>query len=147
MEFEEALHKAGGFIKEAKGKGYFLSSVFSSIKNPAEIVSEWTLHFCGNGKSLDCYVTGNNIVVEESHSLGEAKELDTGKVKVSATEALATAGRGNKNAVTILLSLHGSPPVWTINFITAAMTVTTIDVSAETGKIIREETTSILKRV
>ena len=143
MELEEALHKAGGFIKEAKGKGYFLSSVFSSIKSPDEIIGEWVLHFCGKGKALDCYVS-EELVVEESHSLGEAKELDTRKVKVSATEALETAGR--RNAITILLSLHGSPPVWTINFITAAMSVTTVDVSAETGNITREETTSILKK-
>jgi len=30
MEFEEALHKASSFMK--KYKGYFLCSVFSSIK-------------------------------------------------------------------------------------------------------------------
>ena len=51
-----------------------------------------------------------------------------------------------KGAISTLVSLHRSPPVWTINLIKADMNVTTFDVNAETGKITREETTSILKR-
>lgn len=144
MEFEEALHKASAFMKEAGSKGYFLSSIFSSIKGGG--ISEWVLHFSGKGKAMDCYVKGDSVTVEESQSLGEAQELDTGKVKVSAGKALEAARRSNKDAITILLSLHGSPPVWTINFISAAMNATTVDVNAKTGKITREETTSILRR-
>lgn len=144
MEFEEALRKAASFMKEAVGKGYFLSSLFSSIKGGE--ISEWVLHFSGKDKAVDCYVTADSVTVEESQSLGESQELDTGKAKVSAGKALEAARRSNKDAITILLSLHGSPPVWTINFISAAMNATTVDVDAETGKITREETTSILRR-
>lgn len=144
MELEEALHKAAGFIKEAGEKGYFLYSVFSSIKAASGGIDEWVLHFYGKGKALDCYVN-EELVVEESQSLGEPVELDITKVKVTANKALETVGK-NKNAMTVLFSLHGNPPVWTINFITASMSVTTFDVDAETGKIIRKKTVSILKR-
>lgn len=141
MELEEALHKAEGFIKEAGKKGYFLCSIFASIKDVE--ISEWILHFYGGGKALDCYVS-DKVVVEESQSLGEPVELDAGKVNISASKALEIAGR--RPAITTLLSLHGAPPTWTINFITAAMSVTTFDIDAGTGKITREEMSSILKR-
>ncbi|MBI2076113.1 MAG: PepSY domain-containing protein [Candidatus Aenigmarchaeota archaeon] len=143
MEFEEALHKAGSFIKEAKAKGYFLCSVFSS--STTSVFDEWILHFAGKDSALDCYIRGDAIHVDETRSIGEPVELNLTKVKVSISEALDSVGKP-KSAVSTLVSLHRSPPVWTINFIKADMTVTTFDVNAETGKITREETASILKR-
>ena len=147
MEFEEALRKASGFME--KYKGYFLCSVFSSIKNvngkPSDCTGEWILHFSDKRKSLDCHITDDTIRVDDAQSLGEPVELDVSSVSISPDKAIGSTGFVLKKAVTILVSLHSSPPVWTINFIKAGMTVTTFDVDAETGKITREETTSILR--
>lgn len=148
MEFEEALRKASGFIKESKAKGYFLCSAFSSITfNHSEIIGadEWILHFSHNSKnSIDCCVKGDDITVEEGQSLSES-ELDITRIKMSLGKALESAGFKSK-FITMLVSLHGSPPVWTLAFITPGMAATMYDVDAETGKIIREETKSIIRR-
>ena len=147
MEFEEALRKASGFMK--KYKGYFLCSVFSSIKNvkgkPSDCAGEWILHFSDKRKSLDCHVADDAVRVDDAQSLGEPIELDVRSVSISLDKAIESTGVILKKAVTILVSLHNSPPVWTINFIKADMTVTTFDVDAETGKITREDTTSLLR--
>ena len=99
----------------------------------SDCIDEWILHFRSKGskKSLDCYVKGDAIQVEETIS--------------GVDQAFDSVG-WQKNTVSILISLHGSPPVWTINFIKADMNVTTFDVNAEAVKITREEMTSILKR-
>ncbi len=144
MEFDEALLKAGSFLKEAESKGYFLCSVFSS--STTSVFAEWIFHLSGKEKALDCCVKGDAIQVDEAHSIGVPEKLDMEKVKITAAKALESLISKHKNPLTILVSLHGSPPVWTINFISAAMTATAYDISAETGEMKREETTSILRK-
>ncbi len=148
MDLKEALLRADGFLRESERRGYFLCSVFSSIKNPKDDmgIKEWVLHLYGKDGALDCYVNDDGVAVEESQSVGEPAKLDVDRVKVTANDALSMSERSAAGAITILLSLHGSPPVWTINFFAANMSVTTVDIDARTGDVMREETTSVLRK-
>ncbi len=145
MELEEALRKADVFLKESAKKGSFLCSAFSSIKSPDAGIDEWVLHLCGSGKSMDCYV-GDEVSVEESQSIGNPVKLEMSRVRVAAEAALSKAKRHAAGEIMVLISLHGSPPVWTVNFIMPNMGVTTVDVDAESGEITREERTSVLRK-
>lgn len=159
MEFSEALEIAESNDSVRKLKGFFLGSGFASINTGKtnEEIAEWTLLYYNPGKKtvIDCCVSEKMLTVgEEMPALKEMEELDIGKVRMAFHEAMdVAAARIKKKALNILISLHMKDAggkkyaVWTIAFVTQDMSVTSVDIDSSSKKILKEETTRLIKRV
>lgn len=156
MKIEEAVKKAGANEHVQKLNGYFLGSCFASLTDEKK-VKEWTLLYYSpqTNKVVDCFVNEKFVTVgEETPAIGEMKELDVGEVKIDINRTLALLGeKFKKKTINTLISLHmkdfsgKSMTVWTVGFVTQDISVTSFDVDASTGKILKEETTRLIKRL
>lgn len=151
MEATEAIEKAMTNEDVKKLKSYFLCSCFACIKGVKDSINEWTLMFYNphTNKIVDCFVNDRFVTVgEETLPLKEVEEADFGHVAIRAGKALdAVSKKFSKSTINVLITLHRKPPVWTINMITPDMTATTFDIDAKSGRITREETTSLVRRL
>ncbi len=162
MELKEALNAAMSFPQVMSLRNYFLASVFSMIEEGGE-VKEWTFMFYepASGKVRDCVVSKNDngntkvkypykIRLEEDRpSRAEMKELRADNIKISVDDALSTAKKNyKKKSINILITLHSrEKPTWTITFIGADITATSIDIDAMTGDITREESADLTRKL
>lgn len=162
MEFSEALEKAEGNENVQSLKGFFLGSSFASISTDKQAengddVNEWTLLYYSPTKKsvVDCFVSEKIVTVgEETPAIKEMHELQVTRVKVPLHEALSLAdGHVKKRPLNILISLHTKDIgektyiVWTMGFVTAEMTVISVDIDATNGKVLKEETTRLIRRL
>jgi uncharacterized membrane protein YkoI len=160
MELSEALERAEQDDHVQKLKSFFLGSAFASInadEDKSRKIREWTLLYYNPAKNsiIDCSVSDKFVTVgEEMPAIKEVAELDVSRVKVPLHQAFAAADSCmKKKALNILISLHTkeisgkSYTAWTIAFVTADMSVTSVDVDASTGKILKEETTRLVRRL
>lgn len=160
MELSEALDRAEKNENVQRLKDFFLGSGFASIntdKQKDEGIKEWTLLYYNPAKKsvVDCFVNEKFVTVgEETPAINEVQELDVSKVKTTLQAALKTTSNSlKKKPLNILISLHMKDinnkhcAVWTIGFVTADMSVTSYDIDASNGKIAREETTRLLRRL
>ena len=149
MLFSEAVKIAGESGKIRRLKNYFLGSLFASVH---ESMGEWTLHFYNpeSHTTRNCTVAldGTVELEEDVPALNALKKLDVTTVKITPEKAMQTATEdyGIPPVQTLLtLSMKGGP-VWTVSIISAALTVTSYDISAETGAIMETRTASIMQR-
>lgn len=157
MNLLDAVEKAEHNENVQKLKGYFLGSVFASVSDTADEVSEWTvLYYNPHTRSVvDCFVNENFVTVgEETPAIKEIEELRMDDVKIGAEDAMAIVEKLFKGkAINILISLHekeldnAARTVWTIAFVTQAMSVTSYDIGASSGEIVKEETSSLIRKM
>lgn len=151
MEVTEAIRMAGASKDVKRLKNYFLCSCFACIKHAKEDITSWTLLYYNptTKKVLDCFVNDKFVTIgEETPPLGEVEKADFSRVKISAEEAIDMAAKNfSKSTINVLITLHKKRLVWTINFISGDMMATTFDIDADTGKITREDTTSLIRRL
>ena len=151
MEAEEAIRRAGQDERISSLEGYFLCSCFACINSPDKEVNEWTLLYYNPSiqKVLDCFVNEQFVTPgEETPPIAEIEKADLSQVKISHNTALSIAKENFKGGtISVLITLHKNPLVWTINLISPAMIATTLDIDAESGKILRKEETSLVRKV
>jgi hypothetical protein len=151
MELQEAVKRAMKDVKVTSLKNYFLASVFS-ITEEHKGIKEWTLLFYNpsENKVRDCFVNEKFVTLgEEQAAQKSLAEVDAKKVKVKVEKALELAkAKYNKKTINILVSLHKKESLlWTITMIGADITATSYDIDAATGKLIHEDTVSLMKRI
>ncbi len=157
MNLLEAVDKAEQNENIKKLKGYFLGSIFASINSGAKGVAEWTLLYYNPGTKsvVDCFVSEKFVTVGEyTPAIKEIERIDVDYAEIDIDDALQIAGNAfKKPSINTLVSLHKkefagkSTLVWTMAFITADMSATSFDVNAANGKILNEETTSLIRKM
>src|SRR3989338_2784179 len=150
MLFSEAVKITGESEKARRLENYFLGSLFASVHGS---IGEWTLHFYDpkTHKTVNCTVHENRTVELEAESpaLGRLEKLDISRVKISPDEAVQAAlADCNMPPVQTLLTLamKAGAPVWTVSLISAALSVSSYDVSAEDGSIKEKRIASMMQR-
>ncbi len=151
MQLEEALRRAMSDIKVMSLDDYFLSSCFS-ITEEGKPITEWTLLFYNprTNKTRDCFVNDKFVTLDdEMEAQKEMTELGNELPKMRAEDAIKTAQKKyGKKTINILVSLHTiDKPAWAITMIGADITATTFEIDANTGHIMKEDTTSLMKRL
>lgn len=150
MEVNEAIEKASNNEDVKKLQNYFLCSCFACVKDKNDKITEWTLLFYNPDKNVvvDCFVNSKFVTIgEETPPLTEIEKPDFDEAKVNVGDAISAVKNFKKNTINVLITLHKSPLIWTINMITPDMMATTFDIDAKTGKILREEETSLIRRL
>ena len=151
MEVKEAIEKARRDEGVRKLTGYFLCSCFACLKDKKDKITEWTLLFYNprNNKVIDCFVNSKFVTIgEETPPLAEVERPDFNDISVGAEDALDSAAKKfSKSTINVLVTLHKNPAVWTINFISGDMMATTFDIDTKTGKILRQEETSLIRKL
>ncbi len=151
MELETAIGKAMSDMKVMSLDNYFLASIFS-ITEEGKDITDWTLLFYNpeTKKTRDCFVNDSFVTLgDEMPAQKDMKELNAANMKIGVVEAMDTALKNfNKKIINILISLHTAQQlVWTITLVAADITATSFDIDAETGKVLKEETVSLMKRL
>ena len=151
MQVKDAIERAEKSDEVKKLHGYFLCSCFASIKDKDEKVKEWTLLFYNHEKKvvLDCFVNEKFVTIgEETPPISDVERPDLSGLKITVDEALEKVVKNfSKSIINILITLHSKKSlVWTINLITKDMMATTFDIDANSGEIVREETTSLISQ-
>ncbi|MBS3051326.1 MAG: PepSY domain-containing protein [Candidatus Aenigmarchaeota archaeon] len=151
MDVSYAIEKANANEDIKKLRDYFLCSCFACIKHADEKISQWTLLYYNPqaNKVVDCFVNDKFVTIgEETPPLAEIEKPDFNGLNVQAEDALATARENfRKSTINVLITLHQNPLKWTINFISSDMMATTVDVDAKSGRITRQEETSLIRRL
>jgi|GEM_PF-2651978 len=156
MKVGDAVSRAETNENVRKLKGYFLGSCFASLNEGQEEVTEWTMLYYNSKKNtvVDCFVSEKFVTVgEETPAIKEITGIDTDEVRIDAEDAVTRAKDVLKNrALNVLISLHNKEIenrerlVWTVGLVTPDFSVTSYDIDAVTGKILREETTRLIRR-
>lgn len=157
MKLKEAAEKAGKNENVRKLKGCFLSSGFACLSDDNKTVNEWTILYYNTKRRtvVDCFVNDRFVTVgEETPAIKDMQELDIDSVVISVEEALDIVDKHFKRkTINILISLHMKEfdgknlTVWTIGMIAPDISVTSFDIDANTGKILKEETTRLIRKV
>ena len=151
MQLEEALRRAMSDIKVMSLDDYFLASCFS-ITEEGKPITEWTLLFYNpkTKKTRDCFVNDKFVTLDdETEAQKEMTELGKELPKIHVEEAIKIAQKKYaKKTINILISLHTIEKLaWAITMIGADITATTFEIDAKTGHILKEDTTSLMKRL
>lgn len=152
VDVSEAMEKASNSSDVKKLKSYFLCSCFACIKKTDEKIDHWTLLYYDEKakKVVDCFVNEKFVTIgDETPPIAEIEKPDFGDLQITAEEAIEKAGENyRKSTLNILITLHQKGSlVWTINFISGDFMATTVDVDAKNGKILKEEETSLVRRL
>jgi len=157
MNLNEAVERAERDEHVQQLKGYFLCSSFATLNENQNNIKEWTLlYYSPSSKSVvDCFVSEKFVTVgEETPAVNEIQKLELYNVKIDVSDALSIAEqRFKKKPLNILMSLHKKQinnkayTVWTLAYITPDMSATSFDIDATSGKILKEERTSLIKRM
>ena len=151
MEFQEAITKAMGNSKVTTLKDYFLASIFS-ITEEGKGITEWTLLFYNKQthKIVDCFVNDKFVTLDqEMPAQKEMERLEAPENAIEVEKAIEIAKKNySKKTINILISLHMAPHLmWTITMIGSDISATKFDIDAKSGKIVKEETTSLMKKI
>lgn len=161
MEFLEALEKAND-SKESKEKikNMTLCSALTFMDIDKDTYpKKWEINYFDQDKKLITQVTvqtdGQVIVHKEAVPFNEKLQVcsvNLGAIKIGAITALESAKEHEKKnfgqqtqKIFISLQSENDKAVWTVNFITKVLSIVTIKVDAETGKIISGKIKNILK--
>ncbi|HLC67274.1 MAG TPA: hypothetical protein VJI12_00145 [archaeon] len=152
MQLKIAADKAAKEEKIRTLRGYFLGSCFACIKNKNDIITEWTFLYynTSTGKAVDCFVNDKFVTVsDETRAVNPVKEMNIDDLHIGIEKAIDIADKKfSKNTINILITLHKREHLmWTINMISADMNAITYDIDAGSGKILREETTSLARKL
>ena len=151
MEVSDAIERAKNNEDVRKLAGYFLCSCFACLKQSKDRINEWTLLFYNKKKNtvLDVFVNDKFVTIgDETPPIKEVEEPDFDTVEIGIEEALEALKDFKKSTINVLITLHKKGiMVWTISMITTDMMATTFDVDAVTGKIVKEETMSLVRRL
>lgn len=154
MRLEDAARRVEDNEQVKRLGNFFLGSVFASLTEVSD-VKEWTMLYYNPATRnvVDCMVNEKYVTVgEETPAINEMEKIDVTDAKISIDKAFKIINFAKK-PVNILISLHkkeinkAKRTVWTIGMITQDMSVTSYDVDAITGKILKEETTSLIRRL
>ncbi len=149
MQVKEAISRAEKEEKIRKLHGYYLGSCFACLKAREPII-EWTLLYYNPEKKMavDCFVNDKFVTVsEETRPLKDIEKMDMDEVHIGVEKAMELTNY-RKKIISILITLHRREKMlWTINMIGADFSATTYDVDTKTGKILREETTSLIRKL
>ena len=151
MELEEAIKRAMDDIKVMSLDDYFLASVFSIIEEGKD-VTEWTLLFYNpkTKKTRDCFVNEKFVTLgEEMQAQKEMKEVIALEAKTHVNDAIKTAQQKyGKKTINILISLHMTDRIcWAITMIGTDITATSYEIDGTDGKVLSENTVSLMKRL
>jgi hypothetical protein len=156
MNLDDAIRRAGANDQVQRLKDFFLGSIFASLTE-FSAVKEWTLlYYNPRTKTVvDCLVNEKFVTVgEETPAINEMQRLQTDDVRVSVDKALSTVrSQFKKTAINILISLHNkeiekkSYVVWTIGLVTQDIAVTSFDIDAASGAVLKEETTRLIRKL
>ncbi|MEK6888007.1 MAG: PepSY domain-containing protein [Candidatus Aenigmatarchaeota archaeon] len=152
MDPQDAIEKARNNEDVKRLTDYFMCSCFACIKDIKDEINEWTLFFYNEKKKLviDCFVNDKFVTLgEETPPLSTVEKPDFSERQVTIKEALEIVGKKfTQKTINVLITLHQKGTlVWTINMITPGMMAVTFDIDAKTGKIIKEEETSLIRRL
>ena len=152
MQVTEAIRKAQDNEDVKKLHGYFLCSCFACIKSRDDKINEWTLLFYNPEKNvvLDCFVNDKFVTIgDETPPMSGVEKPDFSEARITVEEAMESVSKKfSKTTINILITLHRKGSlIWTINMITSDMMATTFDIDAKTGKILREDTTSLIRKL
>lgn len=152
MQIRAAVEKAESDDRIKTLRDYFLGSVFACIKDKSDVITEWTLLYYNTrtGKAVDCFVNDKFVTVsEETRPVNPVKKMDAGDAHIGVEKAIATASeKFRKKTINILITLHHTEKlVWTLNMISPDLSATTYDIDAANGNIVREETTSLMRKI
>ena len=151
MDVSEAIEKASNSSDVKNLKSYFLCSCFACIKKMDEKIDHWTLLYYDEKakKVVDCFVNSEFVTIgDETPPIAEIERPNFDDLQINAEDAIEIAARNyRKSPLNILLTLHQNPLKWTVNFISGDFIATTVDVDAKSGKILRKEETSLVRRL
>lgn len=152
MDVRQAIEKASNSSDVRKLKSYFLCSCFACIKKMDEKIDHWTLLYYDEKarKVVDCFVNDKFVTVgDETLPIAEIEKPNFDDLQITAEEAIGKASENyRKSTLNVLITLHHKGSlVWTINFISSDFVATTVDVDAKAGKVLREEETSLVRRL
>ncbi|MFH0832906.1 MAG: hypothetical protein V1900_04255 [Candidatus Aenigmatarchaeota archaeon] len=138
MKLHDAIALADDKVSK-KADGYFLVSCFAAVRN--DKINEWVLHFFNpkTNKTVDCFVGKDAEIGEVSDAIKEMKKLEIANVKISAEQALSRVDKTGQ----IFMILHNC--VWTINVIETDMSVTNYEIDANSGKVIKKDSSNLVK--
>ncbi|MEM7819663.1 MAG: PepSY domain-containing protein [Candidatus Aenigmatarchaeota archaeon] len=130
---------------------FFLGSAFTCITED-ENITEWTLIFYNpkTNRTIDCCVNDNFITLgEETQALSKFEKLNVLDIKISVEDAIDRAKSDvKKGIVNILITLHKKEiPIWRIGVVTNDIAITSFDINAINGEIIKKEETSLIREV
>ena len=157
MNLLDAAEKAEKNENIRKLKGYFLGSSFASLLADKKEIAEWTFLYYNptSNTIVDCVVNEKFITVgEQTQALKEMKEIHPIDMVFDIENVLENLRENFKKIpISTLISLHmkefsgKNKLVWTIAFVAQDLSATSFDVDAITGKILREETTSLTRKL
>lgn len=149
LDLETAIKRARADPHVAALKDYFLASVFSIIDDKQDI-RDWTLLYYSKKehRTADCIVNEAMVSVTDVIPAQKGMEKLDLDIRVSVKDAMGTARKKySKKIINIMISLHQKErPLWTITMVGADITATSFDIDARTGKILREETVSLMRK-
>jgi hypothetical protein len=156
MNLDDAVRRANANDQVQRLKDFFLGSIFASLTEFTD-VNEWTLlYYSPRTKTVvDCFVNEKFVTVgEETPAINEMQELAMGEVNTTVDSALAIVKKQfKKKPINILISLHTkviekkSYTVWTIGLVTQDISVTSFDIDASNGAVLKEETTRLIRQL
>jgi hypothetical protein len=152
MEIKDAIKRAENSNDVKNLHGYFLGSCFACVKTSDEEIKDWTLLYYDpkTDRAIDCFVNEKFVTVsKETRPVSRISKPDFSGLDVTIQHALETAqNKFAKSTINILITLHRKDTlVWTINMIGKDLAVITYDIDAKTGKIVYEESTSLIRKL
>lgn len=131
---------------------FFLCSCFVSLKEFSE-PDEWTVLFYNpkNGNVIECTCSESGVGVSgETKAMSGIDRLEKGMILKDENYAIEKVRDDiSGKPISILVSLHmkDGAAVWTMSAVMQTLSVTMYDINAETGDIIRKETTGLVRKV
>jgi hypothetical protein len=151
MKLSEALGRArsNSDVQILEKSGYFLGSIFSMTDSSQEI-SEWTFLYFNpqTNKIRDLAISEKESKLdEEREPRSPVSLLNPNALKISVNDAIGIGlAKLAKSSAKILVTLHQKDCLmWTLTFVSSDLQATTFDIDAQTGEILREETTSLIR--
>ena len=152
MEIKTAIEKAQQNDDVKQLHDYFPGSCFACIKKAGEEVKDWTLLYYDpkTDKAIDVFVNEKFVTVsKETRLVNKIKKPDFSDLKITIGHALEIAQNNfTRSTINILITLHKKDElVWTINMIGVDLSVISYDIDAKTGKIVHEESASLIRKL
>ncbi len=159
------LLKAIEYIEKSKEtkekvKGMTLCSALSFLDNETELApKKWEVNYFDAKTKLLTQVSVDSSGHVSAHASAkpfnenlQVCEVNPGHLKITAEEAVKTAKEHEKKTfsqpvqkIFVSVQSEGKKPVWSVNMITKILSIVTIKIDAQTGKVIDAQSKSVLK--